>query len=204
MVLPAIAAQMPLPELRVEPTTGGSIFIVKNVSPQPLTAFLIELVNYPGSSFAFLEDEITAEPVAPGAEKRIPSSNMTVGAVPDYVKLVAAVYADGSSSGVPEKVTEIVDFRRSTLETTRELIRRIEKAKTDGTSKATVAAGLKQWGDSMPEPARRARYSATGVRQTAVKVLIAETAARLDAQPLDDVLASLRTSEQAMAAGKPH
>ena len=56
-ILPAAAAEMPLPELRIEPANGGSILFVKNVSPQPLTAFLIELVDYPGSGFAMVQDE---------------------------------------------------------------------------------------------------------------------------------------------------
>ena len=36
------------------------------------TAFLIELVNYPGSTFSFWPDDVTATPIPPGAEKRIP------------------------------------------------------------------------------------------------------------------------------------
>jgi len=35
-----------------------------------------------------------------GGEKRIQVENMTVGAVPDYVKMQAAIYADGSTAGV--------------------------------------------------------------------------------------------------------
>ena len=104
-----------LPELRTEPTTGGSIFYVKNVASQPVTAFLIELVNYPGSYYSLWQDEAAHELIAPGAEKRIPVNNMTVGAVPDYVKLQAAVFADGSTAGIPEKVTQIVERRRYIL-----------------------------------------------------------------------------------------
>jgi hypothetical protein len=130
LALSATAATPPLPELRTEPTTGGSIFYVRNVGSQPLTAWLIELVNYPGSSYSLWMDEIAAEPVLPGVEKRIPVSNMTVGAVPDYVKIQAALYADGTSSGIPEKVAQFIDRRRFMLETTRELIRRIEKGQT--------------------------------------------------------------------------
>src|SRR5260370_16091535 len=127
LALPAAAAEVPLPELRIEPTTGGSIFHVKNVSPQPLTGWLIELVDYPGSSYSLWADEVS-EPIPPGVEKRIPVSNMTVGAVPDYVKIQAAIYADGTTSGIPAKVTQFIDRRRAVLDTTRELIRRIESA----------------------------------------------------------------------------
>src|ERR1700719_3841061 len=90
----AISAQPPLPELRTEPTTGGSIFYVRNVASQPLAAYLIELVNYPGSSYSLWRYEIAADPILPGVEKRLPVSNMTVGPVPDYIKIQAALYAD--------------------------------------------------------------------------------------------------------------
>src|SRR5205823_6312458 len=103
----ANAAGPPLPELRVEPTGGGSIFYVRNVASEPLTGFLIELVNYPGSSYSLWVDAVGGEAIAPGAEKRIPVTNMTVGAVPDYVKMQTAVYADGSSCGIPEKAAQL-------------------------------------------------------------------------------------------------
>src|ERR1700687_4235445 len=119
------AAQVPLPELRIEPTAGGSIFYVKNVSSQPLTAWLIELVDYPGSSYSLWQDDIS-EPIPAGIEKRIQVANMTVCAVPHYVKIQAAIYADGASSGVPEKVAQFIERRRAILETTRELIHRLE------------------------------------------------------------------------------
>jgi hypothetical protein len=102
-------AQAPLPELQTEPTDAGSIFQIRNTGGQPLTAFLIELVNYSGSSYSLWQDDIASEPVPPGGERRIRVANMTVGAVPDYVKLQAAIYADGTSSGIPEKVTLFIE-----------------------------------------------------------------------------------------------
>src|SRR6266498_4835408 len=84
-----ISAAQPLPDLRTEAAAGGSVFHVRNTAQQPLTAFLIELVDYPGSSYWVFQDDLAA-PAAPGAEQHIPVSNMTVGAVPDYVKLTAA------------------------------------------------------------------------------------------------------------------
>ena len=43
-----------LPDLRIEATDGGSALVVRNTHPtQALTAYLIELVDYPGSSYAF-------------------------------------------------------------------------------------------------------------------------------------------------------
>ncbi|HYW43613.1 MAG TPA: hypothetical protein VE959_12200 [Bryobacteraceae bacterium] len=201
MVLAASAAQ-PLPELRVEPTAGGSIFYIKNGSAQPLTAYLIELVDYPGSYYSLWQDDVSA-PVAPGAEKRIQVANMTVGAVPDYVKLQAALYADGTSSGIPEKVTQLVERRRFILETTREMIRRLEKAQSAGAAKASVIADLRQWAASMQPQGRPSRNSQAAINQAAGRPLIADAAALLDGHPVEEVLAGLRAAEQALASSKP-
>ena len=63
---------------------------------------------------------------------------MTVGAVPDYVKMQAAIFGDGTTSGIPEKVALLVGRRRATLETTRELIRRCEKGSGQGGSRLPI------------------------------------------------------------------
>ena len=196
-------AQSPLPELRTEPTDGGSIFRIHNTGSQPLTAFLIELVNYPGSSYSLWQDEIASQPIPPGGDMQIRVANMTVGAVPDYVKLQAAIYADGSSSGIPEKVTQFIGRRRSTLEATRELIRRLEKAKSADTQKSALIADLQQWSDSIPPPTRANRNSQAAINQAAAKGLIIDTVARLNAHTPDEVLSGLRASERALAASKP-
>jgi len=165
----ATAAAQTLPELRTEPTTGGSIFYVKNVASQPVTAFLIELVNYPGSYYSLWQDEAAGELIAPGAEKRIPVTNMTVGAVPDYVKLQAALFADGSSAGIPEKIAQMVERRRFTLGTIRELISRLEKAKAASTPKAILTADWKQWGDSLQPRGRPNPTAQTTINQNAAR-----------------------------------
>ena len=126
LALPAAGAQPPLPRLRIEPTTGGSIFYVKNVSSQPLTGYVIELVDYPGKFFCLWQDGITSGSFAPDEEKRIQVANMTVGAVPDYVKIQAAIYADGTTAGIPERIEQLVVRRRFSLETIRDLIHRLE------------------------------------------------------------------------------
>ena len=192
----AAAADAPLPVLRIEPTTGGSIFYVKNTSQQPLTAYLIELVNYPGSSYSLWQEEITAQPIAPGAEKKIPVSNMTVGAVPDYVKLQAALFADGSSSGIPEKVAQLVERRRALLATTRELISRLEKP-------GSSASDLRQWSAALEPAGRPKRDSQAFINQAATRSLISDTAASLERTSLDATLARLRAAERAFAASKP-
>jgi hypothetical protein len=190
LLLPLLAAAAQLPELRTEPIGGGTVFFVKNTSSQPLTGYLIQLVNYPGSSYSLWQDEITAEPLAPGAEKRIQVTNMTAGAVPDYMHLTAAIFADGSTAGAPEKVTQFIERRKAVLETTRELIRRIEKGATK--------ADLMQWADSL-QPVGKVKPNAQPViNQAAARALVIETAAKLD-----DALPRLRAAEKALAASKP-
>jgi len=196
----AASAAEPLPELRIEPTAGGSVLYVKNVTAQPLTAYLIELVDYPGSSYSLWQDDVTA-PIAPGVEKRIPITNMTVGAVPDYVKIRAAIYADGNSAGIPEKVTQMVERRRFTLQTTRELILRLEKAAS--ATKASMVADLKQWSESLSPAGRPNRNSQAAINQAAGRSLIADAIAQLDAHAASEVASALRASERALAASKP-
>ncbi len=188
----ATAAQ--LPELRTEPIGGGSVFFVKNTSSQPLTGFLIELVDYPGSSYFWWQDEITSQPVAPGAEKRIQVTNMTAGAVPDYMKIQAAIYADGSTAGVPEKVAQFIERRKAVLATTRELISRIEKGATK--------ADLMQWAESLQPVGKVRPNSQPVINQTAARVLVLETAPKLESHSTE-TLAALRASEKALAASKP-
>jgi hypothetical protein len=194
LLLPLFATAAQLPELRTEPIGGGTVFFVKNTSSQPLTAYLIELVDYPGSSYSLWQDEIT-EPVAPGAEKRIQVTNMTAGAVPDYMKIQAAIYADGSTAGVPEKVAQFIERRKAVLATTRELISRIEKGATK--------ADLKQWADSLQPVGKVKQNSQPVINQAAARALVSETAAKLESRSVEDTLGSLRASEKALAASKP-
>ena len=198
----AASAQTPLPELRTEPIGGGSIFHVRNVASQPLNGFLIELVNYPGSSYSFWQDDVSHAPLAPGGEQSIQVTNMTVGAVPEYVKIQAALYADGASSGIPEKVTQLIERRRFSLETVRALIDRLEKAQSANTPKASVVADLKQWASSMQPPGKVKRASQAAINQAAARNLIADAGASLDAHSLEETLAGLHTSERRATANK--
>jgi len=198
----AVFAQTLLPELRTEPIGGGSIFHVRNVASQPLTGFLIELVNYPGSSYSFWQDDVTHEPLPGGGEQRIQVTNMTVGAVPDYVKIQAALYADGTSSGAPEKITQLIERRRFSLETLKTLIDRLEKAKSANTPKASVIADLKQWADSLQTAGKVKRNSQAAINQAAARSLVADTAASIDAHSLEETLAELHTSERRAATNK--
>src|SRR5258708_4785939 len=144
--LSLIAADPPLPGLRVEPAPKGSVIYIRNVYTQPLTAFLVELVDYPGSRFAYSIDEVTGEGIPPGVEKAYPVSSMLVGAVsPEYVKVQAAVYDDGTTSGNLGKIVQLFVRRSLTLETTRELIHRIKKSQSKRTPKANLVDYLKQY-----------------------------------------------------------
>ncbi|HLK64552.1 MAG TPA: hypothetical protein VKU19_14005 [Bryobacteraceae bacterium] len=198
-----VAQAQTLPELRTEPVTGGSIFYIKNGGAQPVTAFLVELVNYPGSYYSLWQDEAASILIAAGAEKRIPVNNMTVGAVPDYVKLQAALFADGTSAGIPEKVTQLVERRRFVLQTTRELISRLEKAKAASTPKATLIADLKQWDESLQPPRRANPTAQATINQNAARGAIGDAISSLDSHSVEETIAKFHESEKSLAASKP-
>jgi len=195
LALPLLAAAAQLPDLRTEPIGGGSVFFVKNTSGVPLTAFLIELVGYPGSTYSLWEDEISATPLAPGAEKRIQVTNMTAGAVPDYMKLTAAIFEDGSTAGAPEKITQFIERRKAVLETTRELIKRLEKGATK--------AELQQWADSLQPVGKVKQNSQPVINQNASRELVLGTIGRIDSLSAAGALEKLRASEKAQMASKP-
>lgn len=128
---------------------------------------------------------------------------MTVGAVPEYVKVQAAIYADGTSSGIPEKVTQLVERRRFILETTRELIRRLEKAQSAGSAKTALIADLKQWSESMQPAGKSRQVSQTTINRAAARGLIAQTIGQLNENSLDGALGKLHAAERSLAASKP-
>ncbi len=189
-------AQSPLPALRVEATNGGSILIIRNVAPQPLTGFPIELLNYPGSYYAFWQDDITSEPIAAGAEQKTQVSNMTIGAVPDYVKMEGALYADGSSSGAPDKVALLVERRRFMLQTLRALIERLQKAQEKSIGEEGLITDLKQWSDSMQPVGKSKRYSQADINNVAARSLIQSAVKSLGEHSLSETLSELRAEEQ--------
>ncbi len=176
---------------------------VRNVSSQPLTAYAIELVNYPGSFFALWQDELTSEPIAPDKEKRIQVANMTVGAAQDYVKIQAALFADGTTAGVPDKVAQFVDRRRFCLETIRDLIKRVELAKTQGVSKEMASATLKRSADFMLLPPGVDKSSQVSINQFAGRTLFGDAATYLNGHSIDETLAKLHQWETAYMESKP-
>lgn len=138
----SVSTAATLPELRIEPTSGGSILYVKNTSSQTLITCLIELVDYPGSSFSLWQDGAWPS----GEEKPTQVTNMTVGAVPDYVKMRAALYADGSTSGAPDKVALMMGRRKAQAEAGRELVKKLE-----------AGEDVKPWVDSL-KPEGKPKY----------------------------------------------
>lgn len=196
-------SEAPLPELRVEATDSGSVLHVRNPTGKALTAYLIELVDYPGSSFSFWQDDAGGEPIAPGEERSIAITNMLVGAAPDYVQMRAVIYADGSTGGISEKVAQLLERRRYSLETTRELIQRLEKAKSDGTSKEALEAELKGWVEAMPPVTRAERNTQRAINQAAASALIGDAVSRLAEDSLDATLAKLKEVERLLASSRP-
>jgi len=191
----AAAAQAPLPTLRIEPTAGGSIFYIKNTYTKPLAAYMIEMPEYPGSYYVLFQDVLEAQTIAPGAELRMPIANMTVGAVPDYVKMQAAAYTDGATAGAPEKVAAILERRKAVHATIRELISRLEKGQS--------AADLKQWSDGLPPIPRNRARSQDAVNQAAVRVNIGKALARMASEGSEKTLVQLRAIDTMLAAAKP-
>lgn len=195
-----VMCAQPLPQLRIEAVDAGSVIYIRNVCAIPLTAFLVELVGYPGSSYSFWQDEVTSGGITPGIEKKYPVTNMLIGASPDYVKVQAAIYLDGGSSGIPAKVALLLARRRATLDTTRELIRRLEK---EDASKATMTAGLKRWADSL-KPAHGANRDAPeAIRKDAALVEVYSTIRSLDEHTVDETLRTLRETEKVIASSRP-
>lgn len=203
LALSAAAADPPLPELRIEPKTGGSIFYVKNPSSQALTAYVIELVDYPGSSFGYWQDEIVTEPIAPGKEKRIEVPNMTVGAVPDYVKMQAAIYADGTTAGVPGKVEALVARRRFMLLTVQDMIRRMERAVETNASKEVTAGSLKQAAAFMLLPPRADRNSQLALNQAAGRIIISQGIEYMDKHSVKEAMDQFQDWEKTLKESKP-
>jgi hypothetical protein len=187
--LSLIAADPPLPGLRVEAVPAGSVLYVRNVYSQPLIAFLVELVDYPGSSFSHSTDEVAGEGIPAGVEKAYPVRSMLVGAVsPEYVKVRAALYSDGSSVGNPESIKQLIAWRKARLETMRELIRRIETSQSNGTSKPGIVESLKQWSASLGPGNQQAVARAIG---------------DLEQLSIEAAVSNLKHTEQAIASSKP-
>jgi hypothetical protein len=203
LALPLAAAEAPMPDLKVEPTGGGSIFTIKNNYSQPLAAFLIELVDYPGSTYSFTHDPLGPTAIPAGGEKKITVANMTVGAVPDHVKIQAAIYEDGTTVGTPEKVAHILNQRRARLSNTRAILQRIEADQKEGKDKDAIVADLRQWATTIVPPPPPGMQPITDPAKTAMRNMIALAANNIAKQGIEMEVNRLKTTEGELAASKP-
>lgn len=201
--VPASQAQAPLPELTIQATNGGSVLHIRNPHSAVVSAFLIELVDYPGSSFSLWQDDAAGEGIPAHSERTIPITNMTVGAAPEYVKMRAAIYGDGSTAGIPEKSAQLVERRRFTLKTMREMIAKLKEAQASGKAPAAIAAELRAWSAGLPEATRRNRNSQETINNNAARKLLAEFADLLEKQPAAELIQRVEKRAQALASSKP-
>src|SRR5690349_12279606 len=187
-IFASLAAGAPCPEVTAEPVEGGSLIRIRHNEPPALTAFLLEIVDYPGNHFTHMEDELFRGGIAAGEEKRIVVQSFMPGTVPDYLKATAAIYEDGGTCGATDKVKLIVDARRQNLQLTREIIGRIQKSLSAGDSAEDLEAQLTLWARS------------TAASSAAV---ITHTAGELKRRSPDEVLGALRIVERTLAGSKP-
>jgi hypothetical protein len=102
------------------------------------------------------------------------------GTVPDYLKVTAAIYADGGTCGAADKVKGLLDERRRNLLFTRELANRVE----NGVS----AEQLATWGAAMP---------------SALRGVIDHVIEQLKSESPEKVAGALRDVERIYVASKP-
>src|SRR4051794_4176050 len=88
----AVMASTPCPEVNAEPVDDGSLIHIRHNQPHLLTAFLVEIVDYPGNHFSRMQEDLFRPGTAAGEEKRIVVRGLMPGTVPDYLKVTAAIY----------------------------------------------------------------------------------------------------------------
>jgi hypothetical protein len=197
------AADAPLPALQVGAEEGTSVFKVKNTYSQPLAAFLIEVVDYTDVAYTFTRDETGPNAIAAGTEKTIKVANPGPGTVPDHVKITAAVYEDGSTAGAAEKVNHILDLRRTRLESTREIIQRIEKDQKEGKDKDAIVADLRQWATTVVPPPPYGTRPVTDPKKTILRNMIVVASGQVNTKGIAEELTTLKKTESELAASKP-
>lgn len=177
--------EAPLPELHVEAVPAGSILRVRNIHSEPLAACFVRMVDYPGGRFEFLHDSLELEAIPAGGERRFEVTSMLAGVAADYLRVVAAVYLDGTVTGGAPEIARILAARRERLKSFREALQCIETGKRKGASEQEVRSNL----------ARVAEAS------TARDLSILLN--RLKEESLDRVAAHVSAAEQALASSKP-
>lgn len=186
-LLRATAVEPPLPTLRAEPVEEGSAIWVRNTAPAPLTAFVIEIVDYPGTNFGVVRDEIWGKPIAAGEERELRVSSLMPGTVPKYLKVRAAIYADGTTAGEAEKIVMLLDERRKRLRAIRAVLARIAGMPA-GAGETAIMEDLQRWRSSL-EPELRPAAN--------------EVISQLRSIPATRVLDHLKERERLLAESKP-
>lgn len=184
----AVGAEAPLPALHAEPVAEGSALRIRNTGTAPLTAFVIEMVGYPGSRFRMAQDEVWGKPIPPGAEREYRVGSLMPGTVPDYLKVRAAIYADGSTAGTPDQIALLIDDRRRRLRGLRAILAHIAGDNRADLEAARLAADLSGWKESM-EPELR----------FVADIVIS----RLKNSSTANVVEESKAMENALAASKP-
>jgi hypothetical protein len=184
----AAIAGIPCPEVKAEPVENGSLIRLRHNEAQPLTGFLIEIVDYPGNRFAYMRDELFGSSIAAGHERRIVVNNLMPGTVPDYLKVTAAVYANGTSCGTADKVKLIIDARRENRQLNRAIIGRIKEGLSAGASTENLTTDLTKWARS---------------NSAVNSAVITHVVEQLKRTSTDKVLSALEKVEQILAASKP-
>jgi hypothetical protein len=203
LALPLLAADAPMPDLHVEAEASGSILSVKNTYSQPLTALLIEMVDFPSDSFTFTRDELGTLAIPANTEKKLRVANPSPGTAPDHVKIMAAIYADGETAGSAEKVKHILTLRRERLENIRAIIERIETAQKASKDKDAIVADLRQWATTIVPPPPPGMQPITEPAKTLKRNMIVVAAGVVNTKGIADELTSLKRSEAELASSKP-
>jgi hypothetical protein len=202
LAFPIVAADAPLPELHVEADPSGSVLTVKNPYSKALNALLIEIVEA-SPAIDFTRDELGPNAIAAGAEKKLRVTNTAFGETPGNVKIVAAIYEDGSTVGAPEKVNHILNLRRARLKNTREIIQRIEDGRKSGKDKDAIVADLRQWALTIVPPPPPGMQPITDPAKTMMRNMVVVTAGQVNTKGIDAELSVLKLTESELAGSKP-
>jgi hypothetical protein len=189
-----LAADPPLPTLRVSMTSDGPVVWLKNIYSQPLSAFTIEAHSYDASGKSktnvMAMDLIPVE-LSGNSERRLTIPAASVGAVAENGKITSAIYADKTTAGEADKIKILREAGGGRLSVVREIVARIDAAIAAGKDKDWILADLKAWSDSLTTapaapPALDSRTKAGIRRQVPISVK------QIEARGVDAELANLK------------
>ncbi|HYP05521.1 MAG TPA: hypothetical protein VER03_04730 [Bryobacteraceae bacterium] len=182
----ATAAEPPLPSLAAEPVRDGSAIRIRNTATVPLSAFIVEIVDYPGNRFRMVQDELWGQPIASGQQREYRTAALMPGAVPEYLKVQAAIYSDGTTAGQLTHIAILLDGRRISLRGIRAVLDRVSSASP--LENAHIIASLQAWKETI---APELRF----VVDTAIRIVKSEGVAAM----VDEY----KRAERLLASSKP-